>query len=620
MSKARDLSDFISVATVDATEIADLAITHAKLHNDMNLSSKTVTLPSAITNTITNKLPLAGGTLTGNLTVPQIEVGDGSAGGTSEILFSDNVSSRGKIKYNHGSNPEVLTLETTGTVGVSIDNAQNVSIPNGNLTLGDNNKAIFGAGSDLQIYHTGTDSVIQEAVSTRRFLIAGDEIAVRTADLSEDMAKFNANGAVELLHNNVKKFETTATGVAITGTTTSSGQVKVTGSSASTVAFSVGDTNTGFYNTGSNAIGLSINGANKLHVNNSGFVGIGIAAPSSKLEVNGGADGSVVFSGRSDGGNGNNTRFNLIAYANGGGANYGGGLKIQTRSATNVFADAITVQSNGNVGIGTTTPTGGLEIQGTHIGVNGVDDDYFKALKLSIPDNTEWGGQAQFSVGRWQNGGNHARSSLVIALGGAAQNSDSDADTRVMTLISSGRVIFSPTGTPDGQGVTTYANGANGHYVACTGTSNYWITNYGQSASTGALSTFYNNSTYCGGITITSTNVTNYNSASDYRLKENVATMTGATERLKRLNPVTFDWINSGEASEGFIAHEVGAVVPISTTGDKDEIYDQVGSDDNPNINVGDPKYQSVDPAKLVPLLVKTIQELEARITALETV
>jgi len=150
MSKARDLSDFISVATVDATEIADLAITHAKLHNDMNLSSKTVTLPSAITNTITNKLPLAGGTLTGNLTVPQIEVGDGSAGGTSEILFSDNVSSRGKIKYNHGSNPEVLTLETTGTVGVSIDNAQNVSIPNGNLTLGDNNKAIFGAGSDLQ--------------------------------------------------------------------------------------------------------------------------------------------------------------------------------------------------------------------------------------------------------------------------------------------------------------------------------------------------------------------------------------------------------------------------------------------------------------------------------------
>ena len=299
------------------------------------------------------------------------------------------------------------------------------------------------------------------------------------------------------------------------------------------------------------------------------------------------------------------------------GSGAGAGAFILYDRTTSAYR--LVVNSSGNVGIGTTTPTGGLEIQGPHIGVDGVDDDYYKALKLSIPDNTEWGGQAQFSVGRWQNSGNHARSSLVIALGHGTQNSDSDADTRVMTLISSGRVIFSPTGTPDGQGVTTYANGANGHYVSCTGTSNYWITNHGQSSSTGTLSTFYNNGTYCGGINISSTNVTSYVSASDYRLKENVVPMTGATERLKQLNPVTFDWINSGEASEGFIAHEVGAVVPISTTGTKDEVYDQAGSDDNPNINEGDPKYQSVDPAKLVPLLVATIKELEARITALET-
>ena len=95
--------------------------------------------------------------------------------------------------------------------------------------------------------------------------------------------------------------------------------------------------------------------------------------------------------------------------------------------------------------------------------------------------------------------------------------------------------------------------------------------------------------------------------------------MTGATERLKQLNPVTFNWINSGEASEGFLAHEVGAVVPISTSGTKDEVYDEESAADNPKVNEGDPKYQSVDPAKLVPLLVKTIQELEARITQLES-
>ena len=43
MSKARNLSDFISDATIDSTEIADLSVTHAKLHTDMNLSSKTLT-------------------------------------------------------------------------------------------------------------------------------------------------------------------------------------------------------------------------------------------------------------------------------------------------------------------------------------------------------------------------------------------------------------------------------------------------------------------------------------------------------------------------------------------------------------------------------------------------
>ena len=95
-----------------------------------------------------------------------------------------------------------------------------------------------------------------------------------------------------------------------------------------------------------------------------GDVGIG-TTPEVKLEVNGGADGSVVFAGRSDGGNGNNRRFNLIAYADGGGANYGGGLKIQTRDSANVFHDRITVQSNGDVGIGTTTPGSELSVVNT---------------------------------------------------------------------------------------------------------------------------------------------------------------------------------------------------------------------------------------------------------------
>jgi hypothetical protein len=74
--------------------------------------------------------------LSGTATMGGLEIGDGSAGGTSEILFSDNVSARGKIVYDHSSNPETLLLQTTGSTGISIDNAQNVSIPNGNVGIG----------------------------------------------------------------------------------------------------------------------------------------------------------------------------------------------------------------------------------------------------------------------------------------------------------------------------------------------------------------------------------------------------------------------------------------------------------------------------------------------------
>ena len=94
----------------------------------------------------------------------------------------------------------------------------------------------------------------------------------------------------------------------------------------------------------------------------------------------------------------------------------------------------------------------------------------------------------------------------------------------------------------------------------------------------------------------------------------------GATAILKQLRPRTFNFISSPESTiEGFVAHEVEGIVDNAVSGIKDEVYDEAGAEDNPNVDVGDPKYQGIDPAKLVPLLVKTIQELEARITQLES-
>jgi hypothetical protein len=114
---------------------------------------------------------------------------------------------------------------------------------------------------------------------------------------------------------------------------------------------------------------------------------------------------------------------------------------------------------------------------------------------------------------------------------------------------------------------------------------------------------FLNNAgTRVGTITTTSS-ATGYATSSDYRLKENIDYTWDATTRLKQLKPARFNFIadDTNTLVDGFLAHEVSSVVPEAITGEKD----------------GE-EMQGIDQSKLVPLLVKTIQEMEARITTLE--
>ena len=122
---------------------------------------------------------------------------------------------------------------------------------------------------------------------------------------------------------------------------------------------------------------------------------------------------------------------------------------------------------------------------------------------------------------------------------------------------------------------------------------------------------FLRNGTQVGKIETTNQTSTAYVTSSDYRLKENVNYIWDATPKLKLLKPAEFTWKQEFDPNQtqvqGFLAHEVSEVVPEAISGTKDAV------DDN-----GNPKYQGIDQSKLVPLLVKTIQELETRITALE--
>ena len=398
-------------------------------------------------------------------------------------------------------------------------------------------------------------------------------------------------------------------------------------------------------------------------IDSSENVGIGIT-PSVKLEVDGGSDGSVVFSGRSDGGNGNNQRFNLIAFSDGGGSGYGGGLKIQTRSSTNVFSDVVTLSSAGNLLVNTSSfgslgtlvikqlsDTKGLALiddsstntffiqnlgSEARISHNDTSPMTFhtnstERMRINSAGNVGIGTDSPTLAGTGYRGlsisgptGQGASITLKNSAGHTAYlYSERTGDdflieaagdvvlraggSESMRIDSSGRVAIATTPQSgiqlkvvgSGQEHTIYCIGDNAGYAPL-------LVDNSASSGTRFFTSFRINNSTKGNITSTGS-VMVYGGTSDYRLKENVISLTGATDRLKQLKPKRFNFIGDAETMDGFLAHEVAAVVPVAVVGEKDAV------DENGEVNA-----QQMDNGLLVPLLVATIQELEARLTALE--
>jgi hypothetical protein len=122
---------------------------------------------------------------------------------------------------------------------------------------------------------------------------------------------------------------------------------------------------------------------------------------------------------------------------------------------------------------------------------------------------------------------------------------------------------------------------------------------------------FYNaTGNACGTISRNGTsNAVLYNTSSDYRLKENIAPVTGALAKVQALKPVTWTWKDcDGQTGEGFIAHEVQEIVPSAVSGEKDAVDAK-----------GNPVYQGMDASYLVATLTAAIQEQQAIITDLKS-
>tara|TARA_R100000278_G_scaffold42241_1_gene37238 strand:+ start:87 stop:1064 length:978 start_codon:yes stop_codon:yes gene_type:complete len=144
----------------------------------------------------------------------------------------------------------------------------------------------------------------------------------------------------------------------------------------------------------------------------------------------------------------------------------------------------------------------------------------------------------------------------------------------------------------------------------------------GQSTNQGLMGFFAGNGTLIGSIA-KSGNSTQFNTSSDYRLKENDVAITDGITRLKQLRPIRFNWIEFPEngTEDGFFAHEVSPVVPEAVQNDKDGIITQEYIDAGKEVqnSLGKPLIQFLDNSKLIPLLTAALKEAVAKIETLET-
>jgi hypothetical protein len=113
-----------------------------------------------------------------------------------------------------------------------------LSITGGNALFGDNDKAIFGIGNDLQIYHDGSHSYIKDAGTGQLRLLAGTNVQIWNADATNLAANFNGDTQTSLYYAGSSKLSTTASGIDVTGTIVGDG---LTVDTSSTGGFKVED-------------------------------------------------------------------------------------------------------------------------------------------------------------------------------------------------------------------------------------------------------------------------------------------------------------------------------------------------------------------------------------------
>jgi len=273
-------------------------------------------------------------------------------------------------------------------------------------------------------------------------------------------------------------------------------------------------------------------------------------------------------------------------------SNSGSGGIVQTADASGVLqlqsagTTAVTIDTSQNVGIGTTSPSYKLDA----ISTGGTQTARFRsgdtATTVDIASFERSDSAVRAVI-------NYNSSDGAMTYGTSTNHpiAFKTNNAERMRIDSSGKVFV---------GTTTNAN--NGAMIVQQAANGTGITVNGVNNTSGAVFMYFTEAgANCGYIQrVGTTGAVVYATSSDYRLKENIAPITGALAKVAQLKPVTYDW-KSGGSSQGFIAHELQEVIPDAVTGIKDQL------NEDGSINA-----QGIDQSRIVATLTAAIQELKA--------
>jgi hypothetical protein len=473
----------------------------------------------------------------------------------------------------------------------------------------------------ISLYHTATVA----ATPTAGNLVAG-ELAINTAD--GKLFYKDSSGVVQTIAS-----KDINSGIFPAGTV-----------SAPSITF-IGDTNTGIYSPSADTIAFTEGGVESMRITSAGLVGIGSNAPVSKLSINGssatnGSEATFVgavqineniTSAQAVGG----LEFKTSTFGSGYGWKIasidsgGAQLTFNTRQNSATWTEAMRINASNQVGIGTNAPqaTTLLHVAGlTRLGNSGYNLESIEVGTYGTGDRTAFidfhsSGTPQavdFSARILKNAGvngnfeifNIGTGNFVLQNTGAGPMTFNTSGFERMRVSATGNVGI---GTNNPTSLLQVAGTFTVSGISSLGSSG---AGYPVSAST------FGRGSNAIGFTWTSPNIYGtvdnvvemvVGTTSDYRLKSNNKPLENSLDLVLKLkpityNPVSFDGVVNNDIKEvGLVAHEVQEIRPSVVTGTKDKVNED-----------GKPRYQSVNYAGLVPDLIKAIQELNAKVTALE--